>query len=85
MKIVCKSNNQSFENMKRSVFSLMIACACAFLLTAVFESKAQTGYTYTPWRETDVLPNGQPQPLDFMTLGDQNHKYVECRYIVVVA
>lgn len=80
MKIVCKSNNQSFEIMKRSVFSLMIVCACAFLLSAVFESKAQTGYTYTPWRETDVLPNGQPQPLDFMTLGDQNHKYVECRY-----
>lgn len=80
MKIVCKSNNQSFENMKRSVFSLMIVCACAFLLSAVFESKAQTGYTYTAWRETDVLPNGQPAPLDFMTLGDQNHKYVRCRY-----
>ena len=45
MKIVCKSNNQSFEIMKRRVFSLMIVCACAFLLSAVFETKAQTGYT----------------------------------------
>lgn len=66
--------------MRRDIFSFLMVCACALLLTMSFESKAQTGYTYTPWRETDVLPNGQPQPLDFMTLGDQNHKYVECRY-----
>ena len=66
--------------MRREIFSFVMVCACAFLLSMSFETKAQTGYTYTPWRETDVLPNGQPQPLDFMTLGDQNHKYVRCRY-----
>ena len=66
--------------MRRDIFSFVMVCACALLLSMSFESKAQTGYTYTPWRETDVLPNGQPQPLDFMTLGDQNHKYVRCRY-----
>jgi len=67
-------------NMRREFFSFVMVCACALLITMSFESKAQTGYTYTPWRETDVLPNGNPQPLDFMTLGDANHKYVRCRY-----
>ena len=66
--------------MKKLFYFLLITGILSFMLTTISESKAQTGYTYTPWHETDLLPNGQPQPLDFMTLGDQNHKYVRCRY-----
>ena len=67
--------------MKKFNFLFLIVCALSFLFTVMTETQAQAPtYTYTAWRETDLLPNGQPQPLDFMTLGDQNHKYVQCRY-----
>lgn len=66
--------------MKKVCCHLMFAGVLVLLLSFLVEVKAQTGYTYTPWRETDVLPNGQPRPLDFMTLGDQNHTYVKCAY-----
>ena len=67
-------------DMKKLYLTLLIASAFGFMLSFVPEVTAQTGYNYQPWRETDVLPNGQPRPLDFMTLGDQNHTYVRCRY-----
>ncbi len=66
--------------MKKVYGHLLFAGFLFLLLSVVTQLQAQTGYTYTPWRETDVQANGQPQPLDFMTLGDQNHKYVQCRY-----
>ena len=64
--------------MKKFYCHLLFAGTLALLLSVTAEVKAQ--YTYTPWRETDMLPNGDPQPLDFMTLGDANHKYVKCAY-----
>ena len=63
--------------MRRYIFSLVAACACALLLILSFETQAQT---YAPWRETDRLPNGQPAPLDFMRLDYQNCTYIRCRY-----
>ena len=65
--------------MKKVCCHLMFAGVLVLLLSFLVEVKAQTGYTYTPWRETDQI-NGQRVPLDFMTLGDQDHKYVRCRY-----
>jgi len=65
--------------MKKINIFLPFACMVGLLLTLATEMKAQS-YQYAPWRETDVLPNGQPRPLDFMTLGDQNHTYVKCAY-----
>ncbi len=66
--------------MKRYRLFILTAISITIFSCIIMELQAQTGYTYTPWRETDVQANGQPQPLDFMTLGDQNHKYVRCRY-----
>lgn len=65
--------------MRRDVFSFVAVCACALLLSIGLETKAQN-YTYTPWRQTDSLPNGEPRPMDFMTLGDANHTYVRKAY-----
>ena len=65
--------------MKKIWFPFLAMVLCLILLSLTVELKAQN-YTYTPWHETDLLPNGQPQPLDFMQLGDQNHKYVKCAY-----